>query len=324
MQRALTSGAAVILLVLSVGLTGCQTAGLRMLRVIGLSEDPLAIALIVEQRPEEALKALNPFQRYTVLQRTLSADVDRPVSIEPCFVFQSRVGLDSGWYQLAVATPAQYAELAETLDLRVLAAPVDDKGEMLSRAVMIVRADSPIEEVAQLRGQAVAFGPVDSTLTHHAALQLIRSAGLKRTDLALDAVPVPGSLRHMPHPRAVAQAVANGSAAAGFITEADWQALPETDPRENEPARDDLRVVAHTLALPKCLLVASPKLDEPTVMEVREFLLAVGRDHPEAVAPLDIQGYEAVGKDVLSRCRQLRSSDSQESVASETPPVDEN
>jgi ABC-type phosphate/phosphonate transport system substrate-binding protein len=105
--------------------------------------------------------------------------------------------------------------------------------------------------------------------------------------------------------RSVAQAVINGSVAAGFVDEAAWEAFPEHADQEGEPARDKLRVLASTVALPSRLLIASPKLDAATVEQVRTFLLTVGRDHPELVRPMAISGYAVATEELLAACRSL-------------------
>jgi ABC-type phosphate/phosphonate transport system substrate-binding protein len=172
--------------------------------------------------------------------------------------------------------------------------------------VLIVAAGSTLQHVTDLRGQVVAFGPPDDSLTHHAALQLLQAAGLAPTDLALEALPVPGSLKHFPNTRATAQSVINGSSQAGFVPEADWAALPAQDAREGEPARGKLRVIAETTALPARLIVASVKMDDATAQRVREALVSMGARRPAALEPLEIAGYTTPGADVLAACRALQ------------------
>lgn len=156
-----------------------------------------------------------------------------------------------------------------------------------------------------LRGKVVAFGSVDDARTHLAALQLLQDGGLDKTDLSLEVLPLPGSLRHLPDGRAVAQAVMSGSANAGFVDQAAWEAFAEHQEREREPARDKLRIIARTVVLPQRLMIASSKLDDAAAGKVRAFLLAVGTQHPEVLKPLDISGYQVPSEKLLSACRAL-------------------
>lgn len=307
-----------------IGVSGCQSTGARLLSLIGLKKEPLAIALVMDARPAQAIEALNPFPRYARLQKALEQELGRPVGVDPCYLFQAESGLKSGWYQLAILTPAQYAQLAARDELEVLVAPVDRQGRVTQRALLVVPAQSSVERVLDLRGEVVAFGPPNDTLTHRAALRLLREAGLSKTDLALEAFPVPGSLKHFSNATAVAQSVINGSSAAGFIDQAAWEAFPEHAEREGQPARDQLRVLAQTTALPKRLMVAAPALDANTRQSIRAFLVAVGKQQPEALEPLKIAGYAVLPEDALAACRTLLVTDAAtESEAPDTMPATE-
>lgn len=309
------------------GATGCQTAGLHLLNFIGLKEKPLVVALVLDSGPSAAVQAFNPFPRYAELQKALSSDLGRPVSIDACLLFQAELGLGSGWYHLAVVTPTHYARLKKPEAFRVLAAAVDRQGRAARSAALIVPADSELQNVPDLRGKVVAFGPVDDARTHHAALRLLQDGGLEKTDLSLEVLPLPGSLRHLGDGRAVARAVMSGSADAGFIDQAAWEAFAEHEERGGEPAGDKLRIIARTVALPQRLMIASPELDDVTAGKVRAFLLAVGRQHPEVLKPLDVSGYQVAGDKMLSACRGLmpgeKPKEPQEAEEAETPPAAE-
>lgn len=283
---------------------GCQTARTVLLSLIGVEKKPLSIALVMDPRPDVALAVINPFPRYAALQEALGKELGRPIAVDPCFAFQAQRELETGWYQVAVVTPIQYARLSQAAVGQALAVPVDGRGRAARAAVLLVAADSPIQTAGDLRGKSVAFGPEDDSRTHHAALQLLREAGVEKSDLALEVLPIPGTLKHMPTARSVMQAVMHGTAAAGFVDEAAWDELPETGAKD-EPARDKLRVIGRTAGLPDHLFVASPHLDEATADAVRSFLTRVGAEHPKAVAPLGVAGYALPDDELLRACRSL-------------------
>jgi len=290
--------------------TGCQTVGLRFLNLIGLEKKPLSLVLVLENRPSEAAQVLNPFKPYGPLQKAMAAKLGRPVSVDPCFDFQLQSGLDSGWHDLAIVTPAQYARLKDTSRYKVLAVPLDERGRAARCAVLVVPATSKINAVEELRGKVVAFGPHDDARTHHAAVQLLAQAGLKKTDLSLEVLPIPGSLKHMPHARAIAQTVMSGSAHAGFIDEAAWEAFPEHAEKEGDPAREELREIGRTVALPTRLVIASPSLKPAAAAEVERFLVAVGKTEPEVLEALRVSGYRVPDADLISSCGKLMASES--------------
>lgn len=303
-------------------LAGCQSTGVRFLSLIGLEKRPLSVALVADQPTELISGALNPFPAYAPLQKALSEQLGRPVAVDACFAFQADSGLASGWYDLAIVTPAQYAALPKPQAINVLAVPVDRHKHAARSAVLVVPANSPVSSIPDLRGRAVAFGPEGDSRTHYAALQLLGDAGLKRTDLSLDVLPVPGSLKHCPDMRSVAQTLVTGSAAAGFIDEAAWDAFPEHDIRNGEPARDKLRILGRTSPLPDVLVLASEKLDAATADHVRTFLLSVGTKSPAVLKPLAASGYQLPTNELLAACRSLASVQKSSATESREPAKD--
>ncbi len=286
----------------------CQTTGSRFLSLFGLQKEPIALALVIDADPVQTVAALNPFPRYAALQRAMQDDLGRPVTVEPCFLFQAKSGLESGWYDAAVMTPTHYARLANAEQHRVLATPVDAAGRATHPAYLVVPAGSEFNDPSELAGHVVAFGPGDDALTHHAALLLLRKHGVQRTDLALEPLPVPGSLKHFPIARSVAQSVINGSSHTGFISQLDWETMPTTATEEGLPTRDELRIIGETIALPLKLVVASPKLDQQSASQIRDFLLSAAGEHPAALEPLGIYGYTIPDEEISQTCRSILQS----------------
>jgi ABC-type phosphate/phosphonate transport system substrate-binding protein len=304
MRSAVRRSAVFCAILALVGGVGCQTTGSYMLSGMGLQDKPLAIALVLDGKPDAALAPLNPFPSYAALQKRLSETLDRPVAIDPCFGFQAQQGLESGWYGLAFVTPTQYSRLPNSAELRVLAAPVDSRGRVMWPAVLVVPQDSEIEAVADLKGKKVAFGPREDARTHQAAVRLLEESGLRETDLNLEVLPLPG-LKHMPDTKSIAQSVINRSSDAGFVDEADWEALPVESDDERRPSRDRLRVIARTMAVPEELIVAGPSLEPETARAVQDFLLSAAQEHPDVLAPLGVAGFQTVGESAIAACRTL-------------------
>jgi len=289
---------------LALAQTGCQSGapGARFLSFFGLSQQPVVVALTPE------LGVLDPFTPHEPLRKALSAALHRPVQLRLCFPFQLDPGLNWGFYDFALVTPAAYAELNGRERFEILASSVDESGRAARPALLVVAADSPIQSVADLRGKSVAFGPLGDSRTHHAAVVLLQEHGLKKTDLSLSLLPLPGSLRHFPKMRDVALSVINGSSDAGFIDQAAFEELPETADVEDEPARSRLRVIAQTMALPDKIVVCSPKTDRSTVGAVADFLLSVAETQPEVLRPLLLSAYQKPAAELRAQCEQLTQS----------------
>ncbi|MBN2447653.1 MAG: PhnD/SsuA/transferrin family substrate-binding protein [Phycisphaerae bacterium] len=276
--------------------TGCRS----FINLFGI-QTPLRMALVTDNPAD----LLNPFSPYDPLLKKMSGAVGQPVRLEPCFAFQAGPQLSNGWYRLAIATPAQLAQFGAVEDLHALAITYDGKNVALRPAVLIVKADSGIKAVEDLRGKRVSFGPQSNSRTYHAAMALIRAHGLTFKDLAQGEMLVQPLWRHEPNVLRRAQMVLDGTVDAAFIDQAEWLALPERDQREGEPCRTKLRAVARTIELPDLFVLGSPKLTADRLSRVRIFLLMVGEQHPEVMEPLGYRAFESVDKAVAEACRGL-------------------
>jgi hypothetical protein len=281
--------------------SGCQSGapGASLLSLFGLSKKPVVVALVVEPG------VLDPFSPHENLRKAMSVAIERPVRLDLCLPVQLEPNLTLGFYDFAVVTPACYVGMKNRERFEAFAVSVDEAGRVARRAVLVVAADSELAHVADLRGKTVAFGPRGDARTHHAGLALLREHGLKKTELSLSLFPIPGSLKHLPKMRDIAQSVINGSCDAGFIDEVAFNGFPETSGVEGEPARDKLRVIAHTMSLPNKLVVRSPKVDAETARKVADFLLTAGTQHPEALRPLLFSGYQKPTAKLLGSCERL-------------------
>lgn len=290
-------------------LPGC-TGGLphRFLSLIGLSQKPLVMAFVLTEHESEGGLAtlVNPFAPYRPLNEGLGHAVGRQVVEDVCFPFQLGPSLQLGVAHLAMISPVHYAQLSRSGKFEVLAVSADENGQVARPGLLIVPASSPVRDVAELRGKIVAFGPPSDGRTHEAALLLLAENGLKPTDLALEALPVVGSLKTFPKSKDVAQSVMNGSSDAGFVDESAWNAWAATQPpREGEPTQGRFRVIAKTMPVPDYLVVASPALDATTASATREFLLGVDKSNPKLLESLRTSGYRSPDADLLAACARL-------------------
>lgn len=298
-----------MLLLVLVGLgAGCQGAvGPRLLSVIGLSEKPLVVTFVINEPELEfgLVRMLTPLSPYHPLHSSMGKAVGRKVVEDVCFSFQLAPNLRLGVAHVAIVSPAHYALLDRPAGFEVLAVSKDEQGEITRPSVLIVAANSPIEEVADLRGKVVAFGPRGDARTRHAGLLLLAEHGLKPTDLALEALPIPGSLKAFPKSRDIAQSVMNGSSDAGFIDRAVWESFADTQTQPGEPARDRLRVIATTIGVPDFLVVASPVLAPETAADVKRYLLRIDRKDPDALRPLRLSAFVEASPELLAACARL-------------------
>ncbi len=290
-------------------IAGCRSAPVQQtLHLFGLARKPLVVALAADKpRQAPSLTALiNPFEPCEPLLAAMSQRLKRPATFDLAFAFQVEGHLSLGLAQLAIVSPRHYAAFEHPERFEVLAVSRDAAGRLARPALLIVRRNSPVRRVEDLAHKVVAFGPAGDPRTHLAALLLLDEHGLSKGDLALEPLPVPGSLKHFSNMRAVAQSVIRGSSDAGFVDLRAWEAWPERADSSDTPARNRLRVLARTLPLPDYLVLRSPKLDDATAQAVRDFLLQADESAPRALVPLDVAGFAPPTDDLLASCRRLR------------------
>lgn len=296
--------------------TGCRSTGAAMLKLFGIKTNEVLIGLVADPQrgPKSPLELLNPYASYEGLRLAMSKELGRPVALEACFGLQAEPCLRNGLYQIAFISPSDYARFGRREDLRIIAV-ASNRSERIARpALLVVDADSQIRSIEELRGKKIAFGPANDARTHLAGLELLSRNKLSKTDLSLEVLPIPGSLRHFANDTDVARSVIYETFAAGFIDEASWEAFPETDGRIDQPARNKLRILARTLAVPDRLVVQSPKLEPEAAEALRGFFLSAGKNHTEALRRLRFAGYYEPTAEVLEACERLS--------APESPPPD--
>ncbi len=294
-------------LVLLSALLGCRSGGLPLINLLGIDR-PLVLAVGVEKLPAISDQPLDPvvtWARYEPLRAALSTYLNRAVALDMTLPGLIPPLLKDGFYHVAILSPVEFARLSEDSGATAIAVPVDAQNRALRSALLVVKSDSPIRQISELRGQSVAFGLTNDARSHIAALMLLEQNGLKPLDLKLELLPLPGSLKHLPDGRSIAQHVASGGAAAGFVDQAAWDALPATAENRGEPARDQLRAIGQTLALPDRVAVVSGKLEASQVAQVRRFLIEELRKQAPVASGLQCAGFADITPEAISACRRL-------------------
>ncbi|MFO0840631.1 MAG: phosphate/phosphite/phosphonate ABC transporter substrate-binding protein [Phycisphaerae bacterium] len=290
---------------------GCRSGGLPLFNLLGIDK-PLVVAIGVEKLPILSDRPIDPivtWAQYEPFRDAMSRNLARPVALDMTLPALIPPLLADGFYQVAILTPAAYAKLPENTGATPLAVPLDAANRAARPALLVVPHDSQIRKIEDLKSRTVAFGPDGDARAHLAALMLLKQHGLKPTDLSLELLPIPGSLKHMPDGRAVAQTVINGSSQAGFIDQAAWDELAEKASSSGEPGRDRLHVIGQTIAVPDRVVVASPKLDAQVAARVREFLTTGIRENPKVLEGLKCSGYGAPTPEALEACKQVANSE---------------
>jgi len=193
--------------------------------------------------------------RYATIASDLSHLLRQPVSVEPVGDYTAlRTGLQNKAYDLALVHPAHVSIAAiRNSGYRLVAVA---KGYEKYQASFLVRADSPLKSLADLKGKRLG-APDEDSITSWMVRAALRDAQVDLGTVAItytryqDAVPffVDNSLTQ-----------AGATAAVGLIKE--WQAKGG-------------KVLAQSRAVPIKHVIAAPSLTAQQVAVVRDYLLGL-------------------------------------------------
>jgi len=183
----------------------------------------------------------------------------------------------AGHIDIAWNAPMAHAQLLEqSSGCRTLA--MRDTDEDVT-SLLIVRADSDIETVEDLRGRDLALGVETSSELWLLPVQQLLAEGLDvRSECSLvELEPTQYSdLQHWVDDRTIFEAVVNYSADAGVIFEPWLQPLLRKHGLED----DDIRTIWRTHNYAHCAFTSSPMLSDGDAHDFVELLLAMSSDDP--------------------------------------------
>lgn len=133
--------------------------------------------------------------------------------------------------------------------------------------LIVVRADSPVRALADLRGKKMVYGPVLSPGGYLAQYHTMISAGLDPEKTFGSYTFLPGAWQH----EKVVYSILYGAVDAGAVKVGDLEKMEA----EGKVRRSDFRVIASSAAVPNCTFFALPHVDADTAERVREALLSV-------------------------------------------------
>ena len=201
--RSVTMGLALLM-----GLTSMNASAEVKLN-FGLYASDKATAVVAQFRP-----LLNQ------LESRLSAVLNEPVSIHtrisPTYE-QAIDKLATGEVDFARFGPASYVLVKEKNPGINLVAMESKKGKMMRSGYIIAHAESPIQNMGELKGERFAFGSEKSTIGRYFAQLLLAEAGVKEKDLQ--------GYDYLGRHDKVGEAVAKGDYAAGALKSSTFKKL---------------------------------------------------------------------------------------------------
>ncbi|WP_025323189.1 phosphate/phosphite/phosphonate ABC transporter substrate-binding protein [Deferrisoma camini] len=164
--------------------------------------------------------------------------------------------------ELASLGDVTFVEAYRSFGAVPLVRPLNADGRPYYRSVIIVRKDSPIRDLSDLKGKRVAFGSVHSTSGNLIPRFFLFRHGVRIEDLA--------SATNLGKHDIVAKAVLKGEYDAGAVK----------DVVAERYRRHGLRFLARSDPIPSVPIVAHPATDPAVREAVKRALLAVDPENP--------------------------------------------
>jgi len=244
------------------------------------SDDPeiLRVGLIPNQNPESVEAQYEPFGDYLSEQLGREVELTVPTSYNAVVEAMANDELDLAYYG-----GLTYVQARERAEITPLVTEVNPRtGDTTYRSVIIVPADSQVQEASELRGKDFAFGSVSSTSgSLYPAIMLRDVGGIDyRTDF--------GNFTYTNGHDATAQAVANGQVDAGGLEDRILYNLQE----EGTIDPDSVRVIEESTPIEGYPWVVRDALPEELKEDITQAFLNI--DDPALLDLLRAQGYERV------------------------------
>ena len=217
-----------------------------------LAQDPLKLGL------PPYVSATELFKRFSPLADQISKGLGRPVKLLCETDYESHVNkLNKGKVDIAFLGPASYVSYTKRFGAVPLLASFETNSSKTYKGFIVVKKDSPITRLSQLKGKSVAFGDVESTMGHIVPRYMLLKAGIDLGQLS----------RHkfMDNHENIAMAVLAGDFDAGAIRESIY----------NTYAREGLRALAMSEPISDHVFVARAGLPADTVKKITQILFSL-------------------------------------------------
>jgi len=143
------------------------------------AKEPLTLAVHPYLPVKEIITHFTPLADY------LGKEIGRPVSVRVGRDYDEHivhVGKDRA--DIAFMGPSSYLMVVAKYGKKPLLARLETDGNPLFRGYFIVRQDSPLKSLADLKGKRMAFGDRDSTMSHLVPQYMLEKAGVPLDKLA--------------------------------------------------------------------------------------------------------------------------------------------
>jgi len=245
------------------------TAAVLLKGVLRPPKTPLRVAFQVCNSIEENRERFDPLTAY------LEKKLGRKVIASHVNTFDFVEMAQRKEFDVLQSNGYIYVNIKEKVGATLLARELKTDTGKETGGLIVVRADSPIRTLADLRGKRMAFGPVLSPGGYLTQYHTMLSAGLDPEKVLAGYTFLPGAWQH----EKVVYSILYGAVDAGAVKVGDIERMDS----EGKVRKSDFRVIAASEPVPNCTFFALPHVDAGTAGQVREALLRLSNQDFVAV-----------------------------------------
>ena len=223
---------------------------LLLLPITCFSGEQLVLGVHPYKSPSILIEKFQPLAKY--LSKKLSIPVEIKISKDYELHIKS---ISKNEFDIAYLGPASYVKLTKQFGKKSILARQRIKGKDSFKGVIIVRQDSNIENLKNLKNKRFAFGDVSSTMSHLVPRYMLIKAGVPVNKLK--------KYRFYGSHDNVALAVLTGDTDAGAVKEAVY----------NKYKSRGLRALKFTPDISEHLFISTSKMSDKLTDDVRYLLL---------------------------------------------------
>ncbi|MEG3638813.1 phosphate/phosphite/phosphonate ABC transporter substrate-binding protein [Magnetococcus sp. PR-3] len=201
------------------------------------------------------LPATELHKRFQPLIKHLTHIMKRPVRLHVASTYAEHIdNVGNQLVDIAFLGPSPYVKIVKKYGPPKLLAQLRVKGKDTFHGVIFTYQAATIVKLEQLKGKRMAFGDVNSTMSHLVPLHMLEKVGVSKVDLA--------SHQHVQNHVNVIYGVLTGLFDAGAAKESVYKRY----------AHWGLRVLEKSSAIPNHVIVARSNLPEEVIAEVKKAL----------------------------------------------------
>lgn len=181
--------------------------------------------------------------------------------------------IKSGQADIGFANSLIYVQLKKDVNLDPLALSSEEKAGTKFRGIIIVRKDSGIERIQDLKGKKLIFVEKDSAAGYIFQMLMLKKAGM---DVQKDFITLPFAMKH----DKVTMAVFNKEADAGGIREDDLEKM------KNKMDLSQIKIIGYSDYFPNWPVFSTAKLNKSVVAKIKAALLKLKPEDVESTRVL--------------------------------------